>query len=123
VLGVNSHRAGAGGENRITAAELAGADIDGALTRPAAAPVHVSFDVAALDSAYAPGSLHHPAGGLNPASALAIAAALGRRQVAGVALTGLAPGRDQGGRTTWLALQILLELLAEHVADREGEGR
>lgn len=124
VLGLNGYRPSAESAARsIPAAQLRGAAAGQELDEVPEGPIYVSFDLGALDSAYASGLVRPAVGGLSPTAALSIARALGRRPLAGIDLTGLAPGGDQGGRTTWLALQILLELLAEHVATSEGEER
>jgi Arginase/agmatinase/formimionoglutamate hydrolase, arginase family len=72
-------------------------------------PVYVSFDLDALDPAYAPGVAHHEPGGLSTREALDIIHAIDA-PVIGADVVELNPGRDVDGVTAMTAAKIIREL-------------
>lgn len=77
-------------------------------------PIYVSFDLDALDPAYAPGVSHHEPGGLTVREVLR---ALGRLRgpVIGADIVELNPERDPDGRTAAVGAKLVKELLAQLV--------
>ncbi len=82
-------------------------------------PVYVSFDMDALDPAFAPGVSHHEPGGLTVREVLS---ALGRVRapIVGADIVELNPDRDPDGRTAAVGAKLLKELLARLVANEPG---
>ena len=76
------------------------------------APVYVSFDLDALDPAYAPGVSHWEPGGLSTREALRYIQAL-PEPVIGADLVEFNPVRDSSGLTATVAAKILKELLGK----------
>jgi agmatinase len=77
-------------------------------------PVYVSFDMDALDPAFAPGVSHHEPGGLTVREVLR---ALGRVRgpIVGADIVELNPDRDPDGRTAAVGAKLVKELLARLV--------
>jgi arginase family enzyme len=86
-----------------------------------ATAVHLSLDLEALDVAYAPGQRRLGVGGLRPAALLALVAELAALPLVAIDLVGLAPDHDPSGRTTRLALDALLELIADRLDTTDAE--
>jgi agmatinase len=81
-------------------------------------PVHVSFDIDALDPAHAPGTEIASAGGMTTRQALDLLAAVARSsQLVGFDVTEVAPALDQSDITTLAALKLIFETWA-HIAQR-----
>jgi agmatinase len=78
-------------------------------------PVYVTFDVDALDPAFAPGVSHPEAGGLSTRDALAVLHALDV-PVAGADVVELNPRRDVAGITALAAAKVVKELLGLMIA-------
>jgi agmatinase len=78
-------------------------------------PVYVSFDMDALDPAFAPGVSHHEPGGLTVREVLR---ALGRVRspIVGADIVELNPDRDPDSRTAAVGAKLLKEFLARLVA-------
>jgi agmatinase len=100
----------------VTAADLA-ADFDGALARLlgslAGRPLHVSFDIDALDPAYAPGTEIASAGGLSTRQGLDLLAAAARRtRLVGLDICEVAPPLDHTDITSLAALKLAFETWA-----------
>lgn len=74
-------------------------------------PVYVSFDVDALDPAFAPGTGTPEVGGLSSAQALGILRGLTGLDVVGGDVVEVAPQYDPTTNTAQIAAQILFELL------------
>jgi agmatinase len=74
-------------------------------------PIYVSFDMDALDPAYAPGVSHHEPGGLTVREVLRVLGRL-RGPVVGADIVELNPDRDPDGRTAAVAAKLAKELLA-----------
>jgi agmatinase len=78
--------------------------------RLAGKKVHVSFDIDALDPAFAPGTEIPSAGGLSTRQALdLVATVLGRTSPVGLDLVEVSPPFDHGDITTLAALKLIFE--------------
>lgn len=75
-------------------------------------PTYVSFDVDAVDPAFAPGTGTPAPGGLTSAQALALLRGLKGLKLAGADVVEVLPDRDVSGITALLAAQIAFEILA-----------
>lgn len=93
-------------------------DIASALSLGFGNPVYVSFDVDALDPAFAPGVSHHEAGGLSTRQALDILHRL-RGTIVGLDVVEVNPGRDPAGITAPAAVKIIMEVIGKIVASRK----
>lgn len=82
-----------------------------------AGPVYVSFDLDALDPAFAPGVSHHEPGGLTTRQAITILQEL-EAQVVGADVVELNPMRDPLGITAMAAAKITKELVAKMLESR-----
>jgi agmatinase len=81
-------------------------------------PVHVSFDIDALDPAHAPGTEIASAGGMTTRQALDLLAAVaGSSRLVGLDVMEVAPALDQSDITTLAALKLIFETWA-HMARR-----
>lgn len=78
-------------------------------------PVYVSFDLDAIDPAFAPGVSHREPGGLTPREALAILHAI-PAPIVGADLVELNPRNDPSGITAALAGKLVKELLGRMLA-------
>jgi arginase len=83
-------------------------DIDGPLHLRFANPVYVSFDLDALDPAFAPGVSHHEPGGLTTRQALQVIQSL-KGRIVGLDLVELNPSRDPASITAAAAFKIIKE--------------
>ncbi len=80
-------------------------------------PLYISFDLDALDPAFAPGVSHHEAGGLSTRQALDIIHRL-KANIIGLDVVELNPTRDPLGITAAAAVKIVKETAAEVVLGR-----
>jgi len=71
-------------------------------------PVYISFDMDALDPAFAPGVSHHEPGGLTTRQAVQVIQAL-RGKIVGLDIVELNPSRDPSGITAAAAFKIIKE--------------
>jgi agmatinase len=78
-----------------------GSDMDG--------PVYISFDMDALDPAFAPGVSHHEPGGLSPRDVLDIIQRLPNR-IVGADIVEYNPARDINDMTAMVAAKLLKEI-------------
>jgi agmatinase len=74
-------------------------------------PFHVSFDMDAVDPAYAPGTGTPVPGGLTSYEALRLLRALGGVSIVGMDVVEISPDHDPTGITSLLAVSVLAELL------------
>lgn len=81
-------------------------------------PFYVSFDLDALDPAYAPGTGTPVPGGLTSYEALSLVRALAGVPILGCDVVEISPDHDVSGNTALLAASILTELLAAIAASR-----
>lgn len=84
-------------------------DIKGSLSLEFSNPLYISFDMDALDPAFAPGVAHHEAGGLSTRQALDILHALDAR-IVGLDVVEVYPDRDTLGITAAAAVKIIKEV-------------
>jgi arginase family enzyme len=71
-------------------------------------PVYISFDLDALDPAFAPGVSHHEPGGLTTRQALQVIQSL-KGRIVGLDIVELNPTRDPAAITAAAAFKILKE--------------
>jgi arginase family enzyme len=83
-------------------------------------PLYISFDLDALDPAFAPGVSHHEAGGLSTRQALDIIHRL-KANIIGLDVVELNPTRDPLGITAAAAVKIVKETAAEVVLGRRSK--
>lgn len=74
-------------------------------------PVYCTFDIDAVDPAYAPGTGTPEAGGLSSREALALVRALSQFRLVGFDLVEVSPPWDPSGITSALAAKLIRELL------------
>lgn len=79
---------------------------------------YVSFDMDAIDPAYAPGTGTPVPGGMNSYEALSLVRALVGLDIVGVDIVEISPDHDLSGNTTLLAATLLTEMLASVAATR-----
>lgn len=100
------------------------ADLASVIARLAAlagqGPFHVSFDMDAVDPAYAPGTGTPVPGGLTSYEALRLVRALAGVSIVGVDVVEISPDHDSSGITALLAVAVLTELLAAVAVARRG---
>jgi arginase family enzyme len=72
-------------------------------------PLYISFDLDALDPAYAPGVSHQEAGGLTTRQAIDLIHGL-KARVVGLDVVELNPSRDPSGITASAAVKIIKEV-------------
>jgi agmatinase len=109
----------AAGITIIPADELIGAAAPRGLARVArfvkslrGAPTYLSFDIDAVDPAFAPGTGTPAPGGLSSAEALALLRALRGVNLAGADVVEVLPDRDHAGMTALLAATVVFEILS-----------
>jgi agmatinase len=83
-------------------------------------PTYVSFDMDALDPAFAPGTGTPVPGGLSSYEALKLVRALAPLSLVGADVVEISPDHDASGNTALLAVSVLGELLSAHAAKRRG---
>src|SRR5438132_41949 len=74
--------------------------------------VYVSFDIDAVDPAFAPGTGTPEVGGLSSAQALALLRGLAGLEIVGFDIVEVSPPYDQSGITAMRAAKVLFELLS-----------
>jgi arginase len=84
-------------------------EIDGPLHLKFSNPVYVSFDMDALDPAFAPGVAHHEPGGLTTRQAVQVIQAL-KGRIVGLDIVELNPARDVSGITAAAAFKVIKEV-------------
>jgi arginase family enzyme len=89
-------------------------DIQDPLHLRFAGPVYISFDMDALDPAFAPGVSHHEPGGLTTRQAVQIIQSL-KGRIVGLDIVELNPSRDPSGITAAAAFKILKETVGRIV--------
>ncbi len=94
-------------------------DITGIPVLEFANPLYISFDLDALDPAFAPGVSHHEAGGLSTRQAIDFIHSL-KAGIVGLDVVELNPKRDPVGITAAAAVKIIKETAAEVVLGRHG---
>jgi arginase len=84
-------------------------DFEDTITLDFSNPVYISFDMDALDPAYAPGVSHHESGGLSTRQAINVIHALNAR-IVGLDVVEVNPERDIAGITAAAAVKIIKEV-------------
>jgi guanidinopropionase len=87
-------------------------------------PIYVSFDIDALDPAYAPGTGTPEVAGFTNREAIAMVRAMRGLQIAGADVVEVSPPFDPSGYTAYNGVNVMWELLcimAEDVAKRRGK--
>jgi len=87
-------------------------DINDSLSLEFSNPLYISFDMDALDPAFAPGVAHHEPGGLSTRQAIDILHALNAR-IVGLDVVEVNPDRDASGITAAAAVKIIKEVLGK----------
>lgn len=77
-------------------------------------PLYISFDLDALDPAYAPGVSHHEPGGLSTRQAISMIHFL-KAKIVGLDVVELNPERDKSGITAAAAVKIIKEVAGKIV--------
>ena len=77
-------------------------------------PLYISFDLDALDPAFAPGVSHHEPGGLTTRQVLQVIQAL-KARIVGLDIVELNPARDISGITAAAAFKIIKEVAGKIV--------
>jgi arginase len=85
-------------------------------------PLYISFDMDALDPAFAPGVSHHEAGGLSTRQALNVLHAL-KGTIVGLDVVELNADRDTTGITAAAAVKIIMEVIGKIVDSRRVKGK
>jgi arginase len=80
-------------------------------------PLYISFDMDALDPAFAPGVSHHEPGGLSTRQVIDMIHAL-NAQIVGLDVVELNPDRDNSGITSAAAVKIIMEIIGKTVSRR-----
>ncbi len=80
-------------------------------------PLYISFDMDALDPAFAPGVSHHEPGGLSTRQVIGMIHAL-NAQIVGLDVVELNPDRDNSGITSAAAVKIIMEIIGKTVSRR-----
>ena len=80
-------------------------------------PLYISFDMDALDPAYAPGVSHHEAGGLTTRQVIDMLHAL-KGTIVGLDVVEVNPDKDPLGITAAAAVKIIMEVIGKAVASR-----
>ena len=75
-------------------------------------PLYISFDMDALDPAFAPGVSHHEPGGLTTRQAIALIQSFEAPQLVGADIVEYNPARDPLGITAMAAAKLLKEIAA-----------
>lgn len=85
-------------------------------------PLYVSFDMDALDPAFAPGVSHHEPGGLTTRQVIRILQAL-EAEIVGLDVVEVNPDRDASGITASAAVKIVREMAGKIVIQRRQDSK
>ncbi len=77
-------------------------------------PLYISFDMDALDPAFAPGVSHHEPGGLSTRQVIGMIHSL-NAQIVGLDVVEVNPDRDRSGITASAAVKVIMEILGRAV--------
>jgi arginase len=95
-------------------------DFDDSLALSFSNPLYISFDMDALDPAFAPGVSHHEAGGLSTRQAVSVIQRL-EAEIIGLDVVEVNPDRDQTGVTAAAAVKVIKEVAGKIAAQRRNE--
>ncbi len=87
-------------------------DFDEKLLLKFANPLYISFDMDALDPAFAPGVSHHEPGGLSTRQAIGVLHAL-EAEIVGLDVVEVNPERDPSGITAAAAVKVIKEVVGK----------
>lgn len=93
-------------------------DLDSGLKLEFEHPLYISFDLDALDPAYAPGVAHHEPGGLTTRQAIDLIHGL-EAEIIGLDVVELNPSRDPSGITAAAAVKIIKEVAGKIVLSKK----
>ncbi|MDH5466867.1 MAG: agmatinase [Candidatus Aminicenantes bacterium] len=93
-------------------------DIGEALSLKFSNPLYISFDMDALDPAFAPGVSHHEPGGLSTRQAIDILHSLAA-DIVGMDVVEVNPERDVSGITAAAAVKIIMEVVGKIVLQKK----
>ncbi|MFC2160352.1 agmatinase [Acidobacteriota bacterium] len=93
-------------------------DFDDSLVLDFSNPLYISFDVDALDPAFAPGVSHHEAGGLSTRQVINIIHRL-KAKIVGLDVVEVNPDRDGSKITAAAAVKVIKEVIGKIVFDRK----
>jgi agmatinase len=93
-------------------------NIDQAMALEFVNPLYISFDMDALDPAFAPGVSHHEAGGLSTRQVIDMLHAV-KGTIVGLDVVEVNPDRDTVGITAAAAVKIIMEVIGKIVASRK----
>lgn len=85
-------------------------------------PLYISFDLDALDPAFAPGVSHHEAGGLSTRQVVNIIHHL-NADIVGLDVVEVNPDRDKSGITASAAVKVVKEVIGKIVFDRKKQNK
>lgn len=74
--------------------------------------VYLTYDIDAIDAAYAPGTGVPTPGGMNSREAITLARELGKMGISGLDIVEVSPSWDHDGITSRLAVRLILETLS-----------
>jgi agmatinase len=100
------------GKHKVRMIEMK--DIGKGLDLHFARPLYISFDMDALDPAFAPGVSHHEPGGLSMRQVINMIHALDA-DIVGMDVVEVNPDRDQTGITAAAAVKIIMEIIGRAV--------
>lgn len=93
-------------------------EIEAFITRLAGADTYLTFDIDAVDPAFAPGTGTPSIGGFTSAEALSLLRSLRGASIVGADVVEVLPDRDPAGITALLAAHIIFEVLCLDAASR-----
>ncbi|MGD2295106.1 MAG: agmatinase [Candidatus Aminicenantes bacterium] len=95
-------------------------DLESSLALSFSHPLYISFDMDALDPAFAPGVSHHEAGGLSMRQVVDIIHRLDA-EIVGLDVVEVNPDRDSTGITAAAAVKVIKEVVGKIAADRRNK--
>ncbi len=111
----------------MTAEEVAASSVQHVVDRIAArvgdGPVYLTFDIDAVDPAFAPGTGTPEVGGLTSLQAIQLVQGLAGLPIVGAEIVEVSPPFDQGQVTALLAARLLLEILSVLAVNRQSQAR
>jgi agmatinase len=97
-------------------------DFDDSLVFDFPNPLYISFDLDALDPAFAPGVSHYEAGGLSTRQVINIIHQL-NANIVGLDVVEVNPDRDKSGITASAAVKVVKEVVGKIVFDRKKQNK
>ncbi|MFC2167138.1 agmatinase [Acidobacteriota bacterium] len=97
-------------------------DFDDSLALEFPNPLYISFDLDALDPAFAPGVSHYEAGGLSTRQVVNILHRL-KADIVGLDVVEVNPDREKSGITAAAAVKVIKEVIGKIVFDRKKKNK